>query len=1350
MNTPSSYDGQPGWYRQTRGPGAEALSSGAEWGSNTYIAGVQCGNVDKASGQWIVWDHRPAFMWRAWRDPVEFVRWQESTNLPKTQGRRNLFEHVGADARLVFQVIDPKGRRDFLQDLFVDFAQGVLPALEVAVRTALRTEELSLGVDQWRFVDTAQSLAGPWSFRAYHRTLKLTERARLALLDPIRELNCTTGSAHGIEVDFASFCHVGNPVLMPKCRDGLTLDALCDPITEQGVARMLTNSTMALADYAADGFYEPGLKKPLHIADLTAFSFDARYIEGAALDVPRSAHQAEAPEAPEWLAKHLAPGSTWTTIITAAADRQQVRVHYPQGTRCPAGLVHDAAKHPLCYELEADGSITVECSGPSRGDHTDLQVLDSGGKAVPGQTRCCGAFEGLCTRKWLAPAPLRSLFAVAEELPAEQQPDGRLCVPKLTASKRDELRNKYGKRAARYFVLTHVCGSGKTRYAIIGALVETVLQCEKDGRLPRIVAAAPTRKLVASLKAEVDEALAEADIDMRCTHYIDGEDGSSEEYKMSQWDGGVLVTCTHSLWKLRGSGELDLLVSDEVDEGINSVAHLMPDKLHTILAVCKQARTVIWADAMAGATVTDALAHLDISSDHILVLDTTAIRPYTGARTRLIVPLGPKGQIVEDAAVYEAIKQAQQGRNVLFVSPTVAEVRVLQQAAEAAELKVAVAHSWLPAEELKDFLRRLRHCRRSAAHLEPPTADGEADQVTEHQIYAISPVITSGVNSRNLFDVVIACGMTCSVSPKVIMQMIQRARDPDTEVLIFALEHGMLRPPGGTWKAERINFDQASVPVQAYCREHALADVETLEEALGKLTLGDTKKLCSPRGAQDVVPSADNDDAHYACTNRGRAAKWYRFTRVRGSTPMSLDDAMREIAATKRMASAVLTADRDRGTFQQTMGEILVDYQLTNHDTKDSLQRVLAHRVAEKANRTRYFLRTIEAIALREKRDFRGPEIREYTTEELAEMKVIEKVRFAIREADFRAYVEYEAHTFRVMDKLERYKAMEAIHFEKKDPTHAFKRHKAAEDTAEDPDERAARAEEDVHIDAPDAASGACSEDDDGDGQRQKKQHDDSAVLARMHETIWAEYLTYGPAVVAVRNDSCLDLMQKVAAEKDANKLNQLQKELKTAMKLIRFMRGREALEAYRILSSIKLQDQRELTAQSINKFRNNGFTQSKIGLAKWLAVHELLQTAGWKAGIFDDGHVTELMTTRSGGWRDAVNAREQTRAKNVAIKLRAFTKCADGAATLSAVKAAIKHTFGRGKGGLGHFGDGLGLDVVNRDTTAATGEWVVQRTGVIWSHLDGGATPEFAAFWKGDRLKKQGYYAKEGVEVRI
>jgi hypothetical protein len=50
------------------------------------------------------------------------------------------------------------------------------------------------------------------------------------------------------------------------------------------------------------------------------------------------------------------------------------------------------------------------------------------------------------------------------------------------------------------------------------------------------------------------------------------------------------------------------------------------------------------------------------------------------------------------------------------------------------------------------FVNDLKNCRRDE------TLCTEAgDMVTQHQLYAMSPIVSSGVSSRKLFDVVVGC-----------------------------------------------------------------------------------------------------------------------------------------------------------------------------------------------------------------------------------------------------------------------------------------------------------------------------------------------------------------------------------------------------------------------------------------------------------------------------------------------------------------------------------------------------------------------------------------------------------------
>lgn len=191
-------------------------------------------------------------------------------------------------------------------------------------------------------------------------------------------------------------------------------------------------------------------------------------------------------------------------------------------------------------------------------------------------------------------------------------------------------------------------------------------------------------------------------------------------------------------------------MNDEVDEGIASVTQLNPDSLLDVLATCNEAEEVIWADAMAGSVIADALVHLRVPESAVIVLDTPTLRPFRGARTSLIVPVKSDGTAMEDAAIAEAIKDCKAGRTVLFCSPTVFEVRVLEAVAQAEGISCTVAHSKMG--DTTGFVSDLKQCRRDV------TLCAEADdRVTQHQLYAMSPIVSSGVSSRKLFDVVLGC-----------------------------------------------------------------------------------------------------------------------------------------------------------------------------------------------------------------------------------------------------------------------------------------------------------------------------------------------------------------------------------------------------------------------------------------------------------------------------------------------------------------------------------------------------------------------------------------------------------------
>jgi superfamily II DNA/RNA helicase len=169
-----------------------------------------------------------------------------------------------------------------------------------------------------------------------------------------------------------------------------------------------------------------------------------------------------------------------------------------------------------------------------------------------------GGVDGKCSRLTLKQSKLTNLFLKAETL--EALPNGRL--PPFTQEARQAVRERLGKLAARMFVFTHVCGSGKTRELIIPAVVEHVLKEESMAEPGHyqpladrlfVVLAAPTRKLVRTLMEEVDAALEAAGANSRCDHYLEGE--------FRPGDRGIIATCTHSLGKLGRSGKIQLLVT---------------------------------------------------------------------------------------------------------------------------------------------------------------------------------------------------------------------------------------------------------------------------------------------------------------------------------------------------------------------------------------------------------------------------------------------------------------------------------------------------------------------------------------------------------------------------------------------------------------------------------------------------------------------------------------------------------------------------------------------------------------------------------------------------------------------
>lgn len=1010
------YGGLKTWSKPERdGPGVETVCAQHRIGSTAFTVGVQAGCVDKISGDWWSPPDSHSFRWNVWNTAGEFLTWQEGGRLARIKNRLNFFEPIGNVSRLVFNVTAPPGHACTKDEFFRSLVAYAIPRVEAALAGIGAPTTLLGGAvcSAWRFVDTSVQ-SGPHSFRVYSQRVKLTERARCALL---REMGSASAETPYI-LDLQPIVCAGRALVMVKCIDSRDAHITNNPLSEAAVLRMISGDPMVFADFTTHGgFFEDGLLQPLSQQDLEHYSIEPRFVAGSlVVDVacgPRAVPQWATGAMAELNERGFGPVGEEDIVGDAIAypDGRCIVTLRLDGGKCPAGIAH-TGEVPLQLRLEADGCVFAICCGKPRGTPDDLFVLDNKNKRT-GEMRPRAASIDACSQLALTPCAKFDTFLDAEELPpiSTADPPG-IGLPAFTRDVRQAMRERYGKPEARYWVLTHVCGTGKSRQLMIPALVEHVKTMEAKPQFTECdlyaVIAAPTRNLVDNLYENVNDALAIAGCSTRCTHYQDDD---------LPWSlCGVLVCCTHSLGKIaKQGGKIQLLLNDEVDEGLNSVANLNPDSMRDILDACKMAEEVIWADAMAGQVVMDALKYLHVPKQHVITLDTPVLRPFRGAPTRIIIPAKKNGKVVEDAAVYEAIRQAEAGRIVLFVAPSVFEVRVLEKALKVKGIKCTVAHGKMGGTE--DFRDDL--CTRTRA-------------TTLFKCYAMSPIIPSGVSSRGLFDVVVACLKTCSVSAKVIMQMVERARDPTTEVIMVASEQSLLRAPAGEWSHERVDFPAAAKSVQDHVRSRALVAASSVQAATDVLALADLQRtygdgkgeLCIGLAPAPALTVPVDDEAFYVQTKLG----WYRITRTRRNEVVTLEDVMYDMARPERLALAA----REVGEGAR-VGAILGRARWIRGYTEDALERVKAHSRLEEKTRKRDFLRTLAAIIHREERAYTAPQLVLFDDDSLG-LKFIRKTRLELRAADFIAYVRYEAEMLRPLDgtglykdKLERYKAMEEL-----------------------------------------------------------------------------------------------------------------------------------------------------------------------------------------------------------------------------------------------------------------------------------------------------------------------------------
>ena len=431
-----------------------------------------------------------------------------------------------------------------------------------------------------------------------------------------------------------------------------------------------------------------------------------------------------------------------------------------------------------------------------------------------------------------------------------------------------------------------------------------------------------------------------------------------------------------------------------------------------------------------GVVITDVIRQLELPETDVITLDTPELKPFRAAPTSIVVLVTQDGRLVKEAAIAEALKQCGSGRNVLFCSTTVFDVRVLEKAARASGVTVTVAHSKMG--DTEPFMEALKNSRRNEQALRE-----DGDIVTAHQLYAISPICPSGVSSRSLIDVVVASVQGSTVSAKILMQMVQRARDANTEVILVVTDPSILRLPGGEWVHERVDFNAASPEVQKHCRARTLTNVATIKDAykvlhsadLGRAfggdlhpTLsGDLQRAIDPAAAprprllpgivrvgiapEDVRNITVDDDAFYAHVGRDidpvitaiyayvgeeqdgppRELTWVRLSRRPYPALPTLAQMIKEVSRKERLSQAAIESG-----YGGRFNDLLHHLNAVKFNKECLLKLVQAHVAIDDKTQRPKFLRTLEAIIRREERQYTRPQLLILNEEQMSVVRHIQ------------------------------------------------------------------------------------------------------------------------------------------------------------------------------------------------------------------------------------------------------------------------------------------------------------------------------------------------------------------------
>ena len=645
----------------------------------------------------------------------------------------------------------------------------------------------------------------------------------------------------------------------------------------------------------------------------------------------------------------------------------------------------------------------------------------------------------------------------------------------------------------------------------------------------------------------------------------------------------------------------------------------------------------------------------------------------------------------------------------------------------------------------------------------------------------------SGVSSRRLIDVVIADGKGCTITALILAQMFARPRDEDTEVIVVVTDPSIVRPPGGSWIHERVDYDDASNGVRQHCRERALSDAATVTRAEAVLRMALLRRAYGDRvgnvtvGVDDaptrVVPT--DDDAFYArVTNNKGVTSWLRFVRKPYETGMTLAEAVKHDCKSERMSLAARSNQFAR------VSQLAAAIDTVGWERESLLKHVAAYSTMDRKNNRRDFLRKLDALVRREARAYDGMTLYELTPDEEASMNDIQKARAAMQMDDVVQYANYEKFVFRTSDKRERYeKHYFAIMKEFKTysaPARSLFDAKRARLTLEEDAQEDGEARE---VDEPEHGEESPFADD----EDLTETFENAACFADAPRLAFENSLTYGTAIVGDIVDDFLDAYERyMDAQRTGADPTVAPKELKDLRKLMVFMAKRESRYAFMALYDIRHSADADINSEALERTLEMKGRGTDSALQKWLVLHDTLIAVGFPGGIFDDGAKVRELFKKGTSWDEPENqvrglrrspqlceaqltdaspflgyggGRPHQAARERTLKVIRSLQGLDDKSrrVMSAQKASLKDfnkIIKRCVFDNAPSSDFFDFELVHGVDAAKQEFWAVRRTGVFWEYLDMCPPPEWNAFFKGDWVNRKGVYASaaddEPLEPRM